>query len=133
MGFSDQIKDALEEEIEVDFSGAGEQKDFSPVPAGRYTFVVESCEPGVSGSGNAKVTFKLKIAEGSTGAGRVFFKHCPTSGEASGILRDILVAIDLPIANGFKPKSTVGKKLSMEVRMQKGSDVYQEVVYPRAV
>ena len=131
MGFSDQIKEALEDEIDVDFSGAGEKKDFGPIDPGRYTFEVVECEPGVSKEGNPKVTFKVKIAAGQANAGRTFFKHCPTSGAGSGILRDMLEALGMP-ASKFRPKDALGRQLSLEVRMQPGSDTYQEATSPRS-
>jgi hypothetical protein len=133
MALRDKINEALDDEIDLDFSSARDS-DFSPVECRQYEFEVVSAKPGTSGSGNPKVVFELRIVDDSPAKGRLFFKHCPTRGEGSGILREMLRALGIdPEAPKLKPADTVGKHILGTVRFQKDSDEYQEVVKPKAV
>lgn len=127
----DKLKDAMNDEVEVDFSGASEGGgDFAPIDVGDYEAVVDESAPGVAASGNPKVVVRFKIVDGEKNAGRVFFRHCPTKGSGSGILRDTARALGVNVddkAKKFKPAELVGKRCIITIAFQKGSTEYQEI------
>lgn len=127
----DKLKDAMNDEVEVDFSGASEGGgDFAPVDVGDYEAVVDESTPGIASSGNPKVVIRFKIVDGEKNAGRVFFRHCPTKGSGSGILRDTARALGVNVddkAKKFKPSELVGKRCIITIAYQKGSTEYQEI------
>lgn len=126
--FNDTLKAARNNEVEVDFSAARDG-DFAPITPGKYRATVRSAEAGVSKEGNPKVIFQFEIAAGEEFAGRIFFKHCPTRGEGSGILRDTLrgLGFDVDGMKRFNPVDAVGREAVITVRFQKGSDEFQEI------
>lgn len=130
MALKDKLKDAMNDEVDVDFSGAGEGGDFGPVEIGDYEMVVSESTIGSSKANKPKVIVVFKIVEGSKNAGRVFFRHCPTTGAGSGILRDTARALGVNVDDAdtkFKASSLIGKRCINTVGFQKGSDEYQEI------
>lgn len=124
----DKLAKAMDDEVEVDFSGAGE--GFNPIPSGDYELEVTECVPSMSKSNNQTVKFQFVIVEGEQHAGRVFFRHCPTGGSGSGILRDTARALGVNVDDKqkkFKPSECVGLRCIGTIGFQKGSDEYQEI------
>jgi|FLYL01.1.fsa_nt_gi hypothetical protein len=122
------INNALNTEVEVDFSAARDG-DFSPITPGKYRAKVVKAEAGTSKEGNPKVVFQFEIADGEEFAGRIFFKHCPTRGAGSGILRDTLrgLGFDVDGMTKFNPADAINREANITVRFQKGSDEFQEI------
>lgn len=125
----DTLARATKDEVEVDFSGARESQDFSPLLPGDYEAEVHSCEPGTSASGNPKLVFQFKITESGEYAGRILFKHVPTKGDGSGIARDVLNAIgfDTATMKKFKPTEALGLPCVLAVAIQKDNPDFNEV------
>ncbi len=129
MALKDKLKEALNDEVEVDFSGASDG-NFDPIEIGDYEAVVDSSEVGTSKAGGPKVVVVFKIVEGEKHAGRTFFRHCPATGRGAGILRDTARALGVDVddkAKKFKAGSLVGKRAIITIAFQKGSDEYQEI------
>lgn len=120
----DVVGAALDDEVEIDFSGAREGGDFDVLPAGNYDAVVESTDTGVSGSGNPKLVIRFKLENG-----RVQFKHCPLRGEGSGITRDVLTAlgVDTEGMRKFNRKSIEGTPCVLVLGIQKDNPEFNEV------
>lgn len=126
----DKLKDAMDDEVEVDFSGAGEGGDFGPIDIGNYEAFVDESTAGIAKSGDPKVVVRFKIADGEKNAGRVFFRHCPTKGKGSGILRDTARSLGVNVddkAKKFKPSELVGQRCIITIGFQKGSNELQEI------
>lgn len=120
----DKLAKATNGDVEVDFSAAREGGGFDAIEPGDYEAEVETCESGTSKAGAPKLVFRFKISEGEEHAGRVFFKHCPTSGDGSGILRDVLKALgfDVDKMTKFSPGDAVGREAVIVIGFQKGAD-----------
>lgn len=132
----DKLKDAMNDEVEVDFSGASEGGDFAPIDIGDYEAIVDESTAGVSKASQPKVVVRFKIVDGEKNAGRVFFRHCPTKGSGSGILRDTARALGVNVddkAKKFKPSELVGKRCVISIGFQKGSNELQEIKKCKAV
>ena len=130
MALKDKLKDAMNDEVEVDFSGASEGGDFGPIETGDYEVVVTESVQHTSKAGNPTVKVQFKIVEGEKNAGRTFFRHCPTKGAGAGILRDTARALGVDVddkSKKFKPSSLNDKRASATIGFQKGSDEYQEI------
>lgn len=135
MGLKDTLEKAMNDEVDVDFSGASE--GFGLITNGEYEFECTSGEPGTSKEGNPKVVLKLKIVEAQEHAGRTFFKHCPSTGAGSGILKEAMeahgVVLD-PKSGKLKPSAFVGRRCLGTVRVQPGdAEGRQEVVFLKPV
>lgn len=119
---------ATKDEVEVDFSGARESGDFSPLTPGDYEAVVHSCEPGTSDSGNPKLVFQFKVTEDPY-VGRILFKHVPTKGDGSGIARDVLsgLGFDTATMRKFSPASALEKACVITVAIQKDNPDFNEI------
>jgi hypothetical protein len=137
MALKDKLKEALNDEVEVDFSGASEGGDFAPIPIGDYELLVEASASSTSKAGNPTVKVQFKVDQkDSAHNGRVFFRHCPTKGKGSGILRDTARALGEDVddkAKKFKPSSLIGKRAIGTIGFQKGSDEYQEIKKLKAI
>jgi hypothetical protein len=132
----DKLKDAMNDEVEVDFSGASEGGDFAPIEIGDYEMIVEESTAGISKANAPKVVVRFKIVDGEKHAGRVFFRHCPTTGSGSGILRDTARALGVNVddkAKKFKPSELVNKRCICTVGFQKGSTELQEIKKVKAL
>lgn len=118
---SDVVSDALNDEVEVDFSGAT-GGGFGPIPSGDYRAFVDESVPGFSHAKMPKLVLRFRICDGEENAGRVFFRHCPTQGKGSGILRDTLKALGFDVDNmtGFKPGDALNKEAIISIGFQKG-------------
>jgi len=135
MPLKSQLKDALNDEVEYDFSGAREGGDFGPIDTGDYEAVVEEAVPHTSKANNPTARFQFKIVEGEKNAGRVFFRHCPLSGAGSGIFRDTAAALGADLTKGKKVSlgTFVGKHAIITIAYQKGSTELQEIKRVKAV
>src|SRR5690606_4580081 len=128
------LAEATTAEVEVDFSAARDG-DFAPITPGEYRAVVDEATAGTSKAGTPKVVLRFKIVEGEQHAGRLFFRHCPTRGDGSGILRDTLRALgfDVDSMTKFTPSDAVGREALITVGFQKGSDELQEIKKVKAL
>jgi hypothetical protein len=135
VSLKDKTKEALNDEVEYDFSGAREGGDFGPIEVGPYEAVVETAEPHVSKAGNNTAKFMFKIVEGEKNAGRVFFRHCPLTGAGSGIFRDTAAALGADLTKGKKVSlgQFVGVHAIITIAYQKGSTDQQEIKRVTAV
>lgn len=123
----DTIATAMSDEVPVDFSGA-KDNNFEPLPDGDYTAKVTEAKVGVAKSGNPKVQFTFEVTDGPH-AGRMLFRHCPTSGAGSGILRDALVALGFNVdeMKAFSPKTAIGRTAVLTVARQANNPAFNEV------
>jgi hypothetical protein len=127
MALKDKLKEALNDEVEVDFSGASDG-NFDPIEPADYELCVDSATVGTSKAGAPKVVVVFKIVEGEPHAGRTFFRHCPATGTGAGILRDTAKALGIEITGKkFSVSELVGKRAIGTIAFQKGSDEYQEI------
>lgn len=137
MALKDTLDRAMNDEVDVDFSGAREG-GFGPIEPGDYNATVIECSADVVKNGDnkgaPKVVFKFRINDGEAHAGRVFFKHCVTKGEGAGILRDVLRSLgaNTDELRKVKPSAYVNKQCIINVRFQKNSPEQQEVGYTKA-
>lgn len=124
----DTLARATKDEVDIDFSGASESKDFSALVAGTYKAVVIACDPGTSGSGNPKLVFQFKVTE-TPYEGRILFKHTPTRGQGSGITRDVLNGLGFETASmkKFKPSDALNIACVLTVGIQKDNPDFNEV------
>lgn len=130
----DTLAKAASEDVDVDFSGAGEGGDLENVPAGDYVATVIECEPGESKAGNPKLTIKWELEEPIEGCWPTIITHPPTSGRGAGILRDTLRALDPKLLASIeageaklKPGALLKKRAVLSVRPQKNDAQYVEV------
>ena len=134
MGLKDKLAEALDDEIDLDFSQARDG-DFGPVECRDYLATVIEAAPGTSKANLPKVVFKFQITEECPAKGRIFFKHAPARGEGAGILRETLrgLGIDPEKTKKLRPADTVGKEAVITVKFQKDSDEYQEIAKVKPV
>lgn len=128
MGLKDKLDQAMAgDEIDLDFSQARDQ-DFGDIDPGEYEFEVIKAESGVSGKGNPKAVFQLKIVDEGKFLGRIMFKHAPTKGEGAGIFREVWRACGFDVdVKKVKLSDSIGKHVLGTVRFQKDSDEFQEL------
>ncbi len=136
----DTLANATSDEVDIDFSGAGESLgDLQNNPPGTYNVRVSECEVGTSGSGNPKVVFVFELDQKNEGCWPSERRHCPTSGKGSGILKDTLAALGYDIAaiesgkERFKPSSALGRQAIIVVGPQKDKPEYNEIKKIKAV
>lgn len=130
----DTIAQAMDDEVEVDFSAAT-SGEFEPLPPGDYEVTVDECKGGESASGNPKVVFVFKLDEPLDGFTSTLFKHCPATGRGAGILRDVLrgLGFDVDKMTKFNPADAEGKQAIVTVRFQKDNPEFNEVTKVKAV
>lgn len=129
MGLLDDIvNDALDDEVDVDFSGAKEG-DYDDVPHAEYVWVVESAKKDSSSKGDPAVVITFVIAEGEC-AGKKKSKFCMLVGGGSGITRQVLRALGFAVdSDSFRLKlgELAGRRCLASVKQQKNDPQYQEL------
>lgn len=129
---SKTIGDAMDEELDLDFSGAS-SGDFAPLEPGNYEFIVDEVQAGPdvkSKKGELKVVFICKLLDPIDGFTTSLWKHCPRSGSGSGILRDFLRGLGFDVDDDhfkFRPSDAVGIKFTADVSYQKNNAEYNEM------
>jgi hypothetical protein len=132
------INNATSDEVDIDFSSA---VSFEALPKDRYLLEIESVESGMSKpkadapQGNPKLVWKFVVVDGEH-AGRVVFRHSPTTGKGSGLTKDVLRALGVGSLDSpqvkFKMSSAVGQRVYADVQPQSDNDKYSEItsLYP---
>lgn len=131
----DIVADAVSDTVVIDFSEAREG-GFEPLEPGPYQVTVASCTPGISKpkpgkkEGNPKLVIVFELDEPIDGFTKTVYKHCPTKGEGSGILRDVLRGLGFDVENlpvPFDPETVVGRQAIITVKYQKDRPEFNEI------
>lgn len=128
------------ESATIDLTNVGDENE--PVPDGWYKLLVEDIvrvgpdgSPAKSKSGEPKVTWRFRIAEGPR-QGKILFVHTNTSGAGVFSIRKILKAFhgDLPKAQiNVVWANYIGQYLWANVGRQKNNDEYNEIKSYRSI
>lgn len=142
MGLLDNIvNQALDDEVEVDFSGAKEGGGlYDDVPHDEYLWEVIGCEKKTSkpSEKNPQGAPMLKVDVAIVGGeydGKRKTINCMLQGGGAGVTRDLLRVLGFDVDSPtFKLKmgDTVGKRFLGTVRQQKNDPQYQEIVKLKA-
>lgn len=126
MALKDVLAEALDDVVEVDFSGA---KSADPLPVDVPMLMeVVKCEPSMSQAGNRMVVFHFSPVD-SEESWRVFRQYSATSGAGAGFFRSTAKALgfDTDTMKTFKCSDAVGRRAMATLRMQEDSDIFQEI------
>lgn len=131
----DTLKDAMEDDVDIDFSGASEGAGPWPTGTALLSRIVKSVvgknsdEAKEPGAPNIKIEWKQ--VEGGKVVGWPLRATLQVRGPGSGFLRDLLVATGKtpPAGTKLKASSLVGAEAMVTARYQKGSGPDEETTY----
>ncbi len=130
--FTSLIDQATDDTVDLDFSEAVE---FGQFTASNVLAVVSEAKRGTTKAGAPKIAWQFTIIEGEH-SGRKLFRHTPTTGKGAGLAREVIEATgcEVPDPKGrlrISLSDAVGREVRIDVRPQKDSDDFNEVVKVR--